>query len=58
MAAQYIAMLLDGKTPVWQKIEPGQVQIVTTQIVTYVDENDQPVDLPEVYEMIIVQEQT
>lgn len=55
MSAQYIAMLLNGTTPVWQKVEQSQVQIsVATEVVSYVDGNGDPMDLPEVYEMTVV----
>lgn len=61
MAAEYIAMTLDIKgelTPVWQKIEMGAVEVWTTQIVSYVDIDDNPVDLPEKYEMTVVSGKT
>lgn len=52
--AQYIKMLVDGTTTVWQKIENEQVQIVMQQVVSYVDALDQPVMLPDTYEMQVV----
>lgn len=54
MVTQYITMLLNGKEKVWQKIEQGEVQIVTSQIVTYVDEFGQEIELSEVYEMTVI----
>ena len=36
---------------VWRKISTEEVQIVTQQVVTYVDGMGQPVTLPDVYEM-------
>jgi hypothetical protein len=53
--AQYIEMLVhepgSGPVTVYQKIEAGQVQIVTAQIISYVDASGQPAELPAVYEM-------
>jgi hypothetical protein len=52
--AEYIKMIVtvDGvETTVWQKTDIVEVQIVTQQRTSYVDANDQPVALPEVYEM-------
>ena len=52
--ADYIKMIvtIDGKeTTLWQKTDIVEVQIVTQQLVSYVDAAGQPVSLPEVYEM-------
>lgn len=61
MGAEYIAMTLEveGKlTPIWQKIETGLVEVVRTQIVSYVDIDDQPVNLPDTYEMTVATGET
>ena len=56
-AVQFMAMTLevDGKRSViFQKVAAGSQIVVTSQIVTYVDANGVEIDLPDRYEMSVV----
>lgn len=55
--ANYMAMVLEAagvKTTVWQKVDSGSQITVTSQTVSYVDANGREVDLPETYEMSVI----
>jgi len=55
--ATYIAMTLrlDGvESTVWQKIELASTEIVTAQVISYVDADGNPMELPEPYEMEVL----
>ena len=55
--AVFMSVVLDvdnQKTLMWQKTEANAHIVVTSQVVSYVDANGTPLDLPEVYEMTVV----
>ena len=55
--AQYMEMTLEidgAKSVIFQKVAAGSQIVVTSQIVTYVDAKGVQIDLPDRYEMSVV----